>query len=480
MRTECDDLAALERVTDRDIVDVLKARFLARKPYTMCQRVCISVNPNAWCPLYDADTRRMYMKRAVGHAPAHIYKIAEQAFSHTSAASQTIVITGDSGAGKTEVARLCLDFISEQSTDDSSAGQIERALHAQPVLEYLGNAQTTRNANSSRFGKFLTLHYQGTTQVSARIRTYLLEKSRVVGVAPGEGMFRVFYAILGDAQLRDAYALHAVDESVLGQREAAIASSYRSFQRAALAVGFHREQLDCIVHAIVGILFLRMRDYGNAATVLGLDTGILMRTLTHRRVRVGSDEEYWTECAPDEQRARMKALGMALYERTFRRVVEDTNAYVGVGDVGGSNALHILDIFGFETFATNGLEQLCINYCNERIQQFFVDDVIVMQQLEYANEGIDCGHIEFDTTARVVELCEHTIFPLLDEAQRLKTTSDGFVNSIDARRPAAFSVPLVRSTSAIFSIDHYAGRVTYDTEHFWTATPTSFAPSSSI
>ena len=459
----CDDIATLETVDVPSIVELLRVRHLRGQPYAMCREVCISVNPLAWLPIYGAEERAKYSE---GHADAHIYLTAQRAWAGVHWRSQTILVTGESGAGKTEVARLCLEYIAFRNA--AGAGEtIQAVLNTGPVLEYLGNAQTVRNGNSSRFGKFLRLHYDRCHQVGASIQTYLLEKSRVARTGVhNEGAFRIFYAVHEDAQLRDEHALHAIDMGVLGARHAAVQSSWPKFELAAQRVGLDADQIASIVSVVISISFLNIRDYANAALVLGIDHRSLTRTLSSRRIYV-ADEEIWTECENEETRSRTRALAMALYQHMFENVVGWMNR--AVGPVSGQvTELNILDIFGFEMFERNGFEQLCINYCNERLQQLFVNDVIMRQQMEFANEGIVCDHIEFDRNDRIVELCDRVIFSAMNDALQAKATAESIVERIDSQRPSGFAIPLVRQSrcNTVFTVEHFAGTVMYDAEHF--------------
>ena len=451
-----EDVAELATVDGDALVACLEERFLRHEPYTMCRHVCLSINPYRWRhDLYDDEHKSRY-RRVAPERAAHVYQVAKRALDALGEDEQTVVITGESGAGKTEVARLCLDFVADDLVDRERIG---RTIHAQPILEYMGNAQTTRNRNSSRFGKLISLLFDGPRQVGTTIDTYLLERVRAVGFGEGEGTFRIMHAILNDEGVRNEYALMGVDQALLGVPRDD--SPLESFAAAAQSVGIDPRP---IVRGAVAVLYLRLRDYANAAKVLELSPTDLTHAIGHRRTVVQA-ETIWSECEAEEQRRRVSSLVMALYDRRFRETVRQINARLHETHA-TTSALRVLDIFGFERLATNGLEQLCINYCNERMQTLFVDDIIVMQQLEFANEGMTVPHVAYDTNVRVVELYDNTIFPLLEEARRLSQTPDGFVEAVNRKRPAGFAVPLVRQTGVIFSIDHYAGPVCYDAERF--------------
>tara|TARA_B110000046_G_scaffold170201_1_gene190010 strand:- start:770 stop:3031 length:2262 start_codon:yes stop_codon:yes gene_type:complete len=455
-----EDLVVLTTLDTQTIVGALRARHDNRLPYTMCRGVLISINPQQWLPLYTSALRRLYM--AGVHRDAHPYVLAARALRNVHIGeSHTLVITGESGAGKTEMAKICLEFVSSFATDERSSERIDRILKSGEVLEYLGNAQTIRNNNSSRFGKFLRLFYDGSRQIGASIQTYLLERARIANGNADEGTFRVVYALLDDGGMRDTFALHAVDRSVFGQKNAAQPSSWARFSACLSVAGFDASTSLDIASMIAGAVFLLTRDFANASQIFGVDTSHLAHALSNRRTKVMA-ETIWSECSNDDVRRRSKALAMAIYARMFDDTVRKLNEFIGGEQLGAS--LNVLDIFGFEALGTNGLEQLCINYCNEKIQAMFLDDVIVQQQKEYASEGVECSHMDFDTNTGILELCERCVFSCLDEATRMRTSAEGFVQNMSAQRLTGFSVPLVRADRPVFTIAHYAKPVAYDAD----------------
>lgn len=455
-----EDLVALLTLDTDSILTAICERHNNLKPYTMCSGVLISVNPQQWLALYALDDCRLYM--AGVKKDAHPYKLAARALNGVRhGEAHTMVITGESGAGKTEMAKICLDFVSSFTPDTLSSERIARIQKSGKVLEYIGNAQTVRNNNSSRFGKFLTLFFDRSTQVGASIQTYLLEHGRIANSNPQEGTFRVVYALLNNERMRDTFALHAIDRTILGCVEAGHPTSWDEFKSCLAIAGFDETMTMDIASMVAGAIFLLTRDFASASQIFGLDTIHLTHVLGNRRTKV-MDETIWSECTKDDIRQRSKALAMALYTRMFSCSIRKLNEFIGGIQTGTS--LNVLDIFGFEALGTNGLEQLCINYCNEKIQAIFIEDVVVRQQLEYANEGVDCSHIRYDSETRVIDLCERCVFPRLDEATRLRTSAERFVEILSAERPVAFSVPLVRNTHVVFTIAHYAKPVTYNAD----------------
>lgn len=454
MQTAPDDLVSLTSLDMEAIVATLRARHEQKTPYTTCNGVLVSVNPNQWLPLYSPLERRAYMSG--GSRAPHPYVLATRALKRVRRGeSHTLLITGESGAGKTEMARICLEFVSFHAKANV---QIERILQTGQVLEYIGNAQTVRNHNSSRFGKFLRLFYDGSDQCGASVQTYLLERGRIANNNVKEGTFRVVYALMDDRGMRDAFALHAIDRSTFGRPEAGCKSSWSAFVSMLSAAGFEEEASNEFAAMISGAVFLLTRDFASASQLFGLETQRLTHVLSNRRTRVKT-ETIWTECSTEDARQRSKALSMAVYSRMFDRTVSKLNEFIGGVPAGAS--LNVLDIFGFEALCVNGLEQLCINYCNERMQALFIDEVVVQQQLEYAEEGVECSHVRFDTSSHILELCERHVFPRLNESTRLRSSPEAFVETMSAQRPIGLSVPLVRKDRPTFTIEHYAQPVSY-------------------
>ena len=466
MDAETQDIVQMISLSTADMVHILKARSLADCPYTMCGAVCIAVNPHRpLSHLYSNDVHHRYAYAGETHR-AHPYIIAARALNGVvrADASHTIVITGESGAGKTEMSKICLTFASRCARANRET--LDRIIDTGRVLEYLGNAQTTRNANSSRFGKFLQVYYLDGLQTGAAIRTYLLERGRIAHPLANEGTFRIVYAILDD--LHDKYALYGFDRALLGNQRAAAPTSWTEFANLTMQSGFSMEQVHIqISEPIVAILFLLMRDFASAANMLQIDTTALTMVMQNRRTRVNG-EVFWTECSTDDFKQRCKALAMALYQRTFSNAVEGLNKFVG-GAPTSVTALNVLDIFGFESLQVNGLEQLCINYCNERIQNLFLGDVIVSQRAEYIREGV--SHDDLDVAAAqtrdIVVLCDKALFPLLDETMRAPGGSaETYVQHASDTAFAGFRVPLVKQSGHAFIVDHYADAVTYTADSF--------------
>lgn len=461
-----EDIVDLVDVHAAGLVQLLEKRFRKHKPYLMCRDLCIALNPFRPLNLHDNAMRLRY-GRGCERTPAHVYRVAEAAWCGLKRGGlQTIVITGESGSGKTENARLCLEYIAFKMNSGNGTSEslcIERILHTNSVLEYMGNAQTVRNHNSSRFGRLLTLAYDSHDQLAgAQLQTYLFERTRVAHGNEGEGSFRLFYAILEEDSLREQYGLHAVDPSVFGNETAAVVTTWAFFEDAARSVGFTDAELSGLIDIAVGVMQLLMRDYGSAATALGLEHADMAHRLEHRRIQTQS-EQIWTTVEPEETRTRLKAVAMTLYEQKFHDIVERLNATLWEPSFDEGTPLGILDLCGFERYRVNHFEQLCTNYCNERMHAIFVNQVIVKRRQSYEEEGFELGGLSpYPPRMRAIDVCEKTIFPTIHEAQRLRQSPDKLLHAFSSRQTATLVVPDV--TQPIFVVKHYAGPVEYSTE----------------
>ena len=463
-----EDLIHLLVLEPSTIVETLRRRFLNKQPYTMCGAVCLSVNPQQ--PLAHLYTHALKLQYASTEAEsAHPYILANRALKGVAASqsSQTLVITGESGAGKTKMSELCLDFACDNTNDTGTRERLERILTTGQILEYVGNAQTTRNGNSSRFGKFLRVFYRDGVQVGAAIQTYLLERGRIALSSQTEGTFRIVYAVLDE--FCKHYALDVLDRAVLGRREAAVPSTWGSFKEACEQIGLAPERARIeIADPIVAILLLLTRDYASASEYLGVETAALTQVIHNRRTTVNG-ETLWSECNVDDSRHRCRGLAMGLFQRLFARVVRNLNKFVG-GDQDAMVTLNVLDIFGFESLDKNGLEQLCINYCNERIQALFIADAIVARREEYQREGVVVAPPLPDACLPdISSTCESGLFAMLDEAQRIpNSTAVEFVDAVDARSFPGVRVPMVRGRKGgvVFTVDHYADSIEYTADTF--------------
>ena len=429
----CVDVTDLSRTLDADgFVTLLRERF-EHTPYLMCARACISVNPFAWRNIYGPREHAQYMHAPRGAPlPAHLYCVVERARRGLSVGSQTLVVTGESGAGKTEVARLSLQYLSH-ACDASSQSSVllEDVLRANHLMEFIGNAETQHNGNSSRFGKLLSVRYaRDGAPLGARVTTHLLERCRVVAPEAPDGAFRIFYAVLDDAQSNDEFALHAIPRILLGRVDAAVPSSWSTFGALCDALRLDPSVARMVQHTVVGILSLNLRDFAHMASILDTEKNVAY-TVVNRRMIVGN-EVIWTACDLDEIKARCRALAMHLYQRMFDAVVAALNAHLATEEEQEAARFNVLDMFGFEcmTETANGLDQLCINYANERLHKLFLDAAVVSQEQLYLAEGLPWEAPPVGVAhRRGLDACEQHVFRLMDEAERTKGDAFALVDT---------------------------------------------------
>ena len=405
-QSNVEDLVALDRLHEASVLWCLRERFFRGKPYTRTgDDIVVAVNPFKWLPqLYDAETREKYAEK---QEEAHAYAISNRAFRGVlDGRDQSILVSGESGAGKTETVKILLRHLCGDESDVAS-----RVLDAAPLLESFGNAKTIRNDNSSRFGKFTRLRYDGHGRLlGSDCETYLLEKSRVVAQAPGE---RTYHCAYGVPDL-DVAALHYVTASQRGvieglTDEARHTQAWASLEKCGVSV----KDRDALV-AMLKAVFLLGDGTDEAASLLGISATDLATALKERTVVVRRETTI-VQRTPAERTAARDALAKELYARCFDWVVSLTNEATRTDSWEASCGL--LDIFGFESFPVNRFEQLCINYANERLQEKFCRDLFRSVQQEYEEEGVPWAPIDFPDAQAALKLIEGPmgVVDVLDE-----------------------------------------------------------------
>ncbi|KZV15259.1 myosin-6-like [Dorcoceras hygrometricum] len=413
--------------------------------------------------------------------------------------SQSILVSGESGAGKTESTKMLMSYLAHMGGRARAEGQTveQQVLESNPVLEAFGNAKTVRNNNSSRFGKFVEIQFNSSGRISgAAIRTYLLERSRVCQVSDPERNYHCFYMLcaapaedvekfkLGNPRMfhylnqSNCYELDGVDDS----------KEYLSTRRAMDVVGISSDEQDAIFRVVAAILHLGNIEFAkdtesdasqpkddqalfHLTTVAGLlmcDEKSLEDSLC-KRVIVTRGEAITKNLDPDAATVSRDAFAKILYSRLFDWLVDKINSSIGQ-DPDSKSLIGVLDIYGFESFKTNSFEQFCINLTNEKLQQHFNQHVFKMEQEEYTKEEIDWSYIDFIDNQDILDLIEKKpggIIALLDEACMFpKSTHETFVEKLyqTYKDHKCFSKPKFSRTD--FTICHYAGDVTYQTELF--------------
>ncbi|EDQ90231.1 uncharacterized protein MONBRDRAFT_18623 [Monosiga brevicollis MX1] len=497
----------LENYTDVDVfVENLKSRFEAKLNYTYIRNILISINPFEDLGTFTSDLIDEYSNKSLFELPPHLYAIANQAYytMKEETTDQCVLISGESGAGKTEASKQILQFLVAKSTDTGKAVMIrDRLLQSNPILEAFGNAKTTRNDNSSRFGKYLECQFDFLGEVvNGRMMTYLLEKSRVTTQLTGERNFHIFYMLLlsgDDALCRDlGLEANKLDYRYISQGGVGMVeelddhSEFLTVMSAFQQCGIEEQERLALFRACAGILQLGEVDFqqqGDMAAVsntdvlqmvaaaFSVDLVGLTHALTSRTVEARG-ESLVKHLSKDEAETTRDGLSKSIYKRMFAWLVERLNASFGQEYTEGrSTTMGLLDIYGFEVLQSNGFEQLCINYANERLQQLFVNLTLKAEQEEYEREGVAWVGVEYFDNKIICDLIEDAksgIFAALDDTclGPGEQGDDVFLKALDARfgqnKNALYSSwadnkKLQRDS---FVLKHYAGDVAYDVAGF--------------
>ena len=494
-----DDLVLMSTVSQDEIVRTLEKRFGKSKIYTYIGEVLLCVNPfKNIAGIHGPAVMDSYADRYLYEMPPSVYAVAESSFRAllSTGKNQCILVSGESGAGKTYAAKKVLEYLAHVSSTTASGCNVEevkdRLLQSNPLLEAFGNAKTLRNDNSSRFGKYIEVifNYAG-APLGGRVRNYLLEKPRVVGLGQiGERNFHIFYQLceacangeyedlgLGAADCYQ-YLVNTQDLSIRGVNDLdELHATIGSMQ----ALGYPEDLMHGILAVAACVLNLgnitftargegcvvsdECRDSVQwAAFHLGVEPSQLEAALTHKSIDARGEHIVSPQNVEGATYAR-DALAKALYARNFQRILKHLNASLEVSGGGGSSdlAVGVLDIYGFEIFEQNSFEQLCINYCNEKLQQLFIQLTLKAEQEEYNRENIPWQDVDYVNNEPVCKLIEGKrppgVLALLDEACILPTGSDrNFIRQMDKN---IRSDHMTTMEDKSFTIRHYAGDVTY-------------------
>uniref|UniRef100_F6UD31 Myosin-2 n=1 Tax=Ornithorhynchus anatinus TaxID=9258 RepID=F6UD31_ORNAN len=502
-----EDMAMMTHLHEPAVLYNLKERYAAWMIYTYSGLFCVTVNPYKWLPVYNPEVVAAYRGKKRQEAPPHIFSISDNAYQFmlTDRENQSILITGESGAGKTVNTKRVIQYFAtiavtgekKKEEPGKMQGTLEdQIISANPLLEAFGNAKTVRNDNSSRFGKFIRIHFGTTGKLaSADIETYLLEKSRVTFQLKAERSYHIFYQITSNKKPELIEMLlittNPYDYPFVSQGEISVASiddqeELMATDSAIDILGFTSEEKGAI-YKLTGAVM----HYGNmkfkqkqreeqaepdgtevadkAAYLQGLNSADLLKALCYPRVKVGN--EYVTKGQTVEQVTNsVGALAKAIYDKMFLWMVTRINQQLDTKQP-RQYFIGVLDIAGFEIFDYNSLEQLCINFTNEKLQQFFNHHMFVLEQEEYKKEGIEWEFIDFGMDlAACIELIEKPmgIFSILEEECMFpKATDTSFKNKLYDQhlgKSANFQKPKPTKgkAEAHFSLIHYAGTVDYN------------------
>ncbi|PAV89637.1 hypothetical protein WR25_16678 isoform E [Diploscapter pachys] len=499
-----EDMSGLTYLNEASVLHNLKERYYSNLIYTYSGLFCVVINPYKKLPIYSESLIEQFKGKKRDEMPPHIFAIADAAYRSMlqEREDQSILCTGESGAGKTENTKKIIQYLAHvagasrskiPSTNLSpSKGELEQQLlQANPILEAFGNSKTVKNDNSSRFGKFIKINFDMSGYISgANIEHYLLEKSRVLRQAADERSFHIFYQLLRgtDKQSKESYLLDSIDSyrflvnGGLNLPNVDDAVEFRNTLNSMKIMGFADEEIDSILRIVSATLLLGNIEFQQernsdqailpddtviqkACHLLGLHVVELAKAFLRPRIKVG--REFVNKAQSKEQAEfAVEAIAKANYERMFKWLVQRINRSLDKTGRQGASFIGILDIAGFEIFEMNSFEQLCINYTNEKLQQLFNNTMFILEQEEYQKEGIQWDFIDFGLDLQpTIDLIEKPmgVLALLDEECLFpKATDKTFVDKLQKthNKHAKFIVPEMRAKSH-FAIVHYAGRVDY-------------------
>ncbi|XP_035909617.1 myosin heavy chain, muscle isoform X38 [Anopheles stephensi] len=501
-----EDMADLTYLNEAAVLHNLRQRYYSRLIYTYSGLFCVVINPYKRYPLYTNRCAKMYRGKRRNEVPPHLFAVSDGAYVNmlTNHENQSMLITGESGAGKTENTKKVIAYfatIGASGKKDENAekkGSLEdQVVQTNPVLEAFGNAKTVRNDNSSRFGKFIRIHFTGSGKLAgADIETYLLEKARVISQQTLERSYHIFYQIMSGSVkgLKEICLLsnNIHDYHIVAQGKTTIPSvddgeEMQITDEAFNVLGFTQEEKDNIYRITAAVMHMgRMQfkqkgreeqaeadgteDGDKVAKLLGVGTDDLYKNLLKPRIKVGN--EFVTKGQNKDQVTNsVGALCKGIFDRLFKWLVKKCNETLDTKQK-RAQFIGVLDIAGFEIFDFNGFEQLCINFTNEKLQQFFNHHMFVLEQEEYQREGIEWTFIDFGMDLQqCIELIEKPmgILSILEEesmfpkatdqtfAEKLMTNHLGKSAPFMKPRPPKPGIP-----AGHFAIGHYAGVVSYN------------------
>ncbi|POR35779.1 Myosin-1 [Tolypocladium paradoxum] len=488
------DLTLLSKVSNEAINDNLKKRFEGAEIYTYIGHVLVSVNPFRDLGIYTDHVLDSYKGKNRLEMPPHVFAIAESAYYNMKAYSdnQCVIISGESGAGKTEAAKRIMQYIASVSGEQS--GDIkkikEMVLATNPLLESFGNAKTLRNNNSSRFGKYLQIYFNSTGEpVGADITNYLLEKSRVVGQIANERNFHIFYQFTKGAsrQYQELFGIQKPETYVYTSRSKCFdvdgiddVADFQDTLNAMNIIGLSQSEQDEIFRMLATVLWIGNIQFQEdqsgyaavadqsvvdfAAYLLEVPPEQLVHAITIRILTPRNGEVIESPSNPAQATATRDALAKAIYSNLFDWIVERINKSLKTRQA-TANTIGILDIYGFEIFEKNSFEQLCINYVNEKLQQIFIQLTLKAEQEEYTREKIQWTPIKYFDNKVVCDLIEQVrppgIFSAMKDATKTAHADPAACDRTFMQSINGMSHAHLTPRQGSFIVKHYAGDVSY-------------------
>ncbi|KAL8523094.1 hypothetical protein ACS0TY_013167 [Phlomoides rotata] len=497
-----EDMTKLSYLHEPGVLHNLATRYQLNKIYTYSGGILIAINPFQRLPdLYDAHMMATYKGARLGELSPHVFAIADVAYRAmiNEGKSNSILVSGESGAGKTETTKMLMQYFAYLGGHKHAEGRTveQQVLESNPVLEAFGNAKTVRNNNSSRFGKFVELQFDKYGRISgAAIRTYLLERSRVCQISDPERNYHCFYLLCAAPQeeikkykLGHPQTFHYLNQSTCYELDGVNDShDFLATRKAMDVVGISHKEQDAIFRVVASILHL-----GNVTFAKGeeIDSSVLeddkskfhLQTAAEllmcnpealegallKRVMVTPEEVIKRCLDPYGAVVSRDGLAKTLYSRLFDWLVNKINISIGQ-DSNSKHLIGILDIYGFESFKSNSFEQFCINFTNEKLQQHFNQHVFKMEQEEYMKDEINWSYIDYVDNQDVLDLIEKKtggVISLLDEACMFpKSTHETFAEKLYQTFKSHKRFIKPKLTRSDFVIAHYAGEVQYQSDQF--------------
>lgn len=493
------DLTSLSYLHEPAVLYNLQVRFVNQNAiYTYCGIVLVAINPYQELPIYGPDTIQAYRGQTMGDLDPHIFAVAEEAFTQMERdqRDQSIIVSGESGAGKTVSAKYAMRYFAAVGGSEDETQIEKKILASNPIMEAIGNAKTTRNDNSSRFGKYIELDFTKDYHImGANMRTYLLEKSRVVFQAPGERNYHIFYqlcaaAMEGEESIKHLKLVRGEDFHYLNQGSAPTipgvddAKDFRDTSKSFTLLGISDNTQEQIFRILAAILhmgnvevadgpgdhaFIEKGDQALATVseLLGIEKEDYHKNLCTRKIITGR-EVFTKPMTKEEGISSRNALAKCIYSKLFDWIVRQVNHSFASKEK-PVRFIGVLDIYGFETFEINSFEQFCINYANEKLQQQFNQHVFKLEQEEYVKEGIEWEFISFYDNQPCIDLIESRlgILDLLDEECKMpKGTDKSWLEKCydKCKQSKHFKKPRLSNTS--FLVSHFADSVAYECAGF--------------
>ncbi|XP_027250647.1 unconventional myosin-IXb isoform X4 [Cricetulus griseus] len=503
-QADFDDLCNLPELTEANLLQNLKLRFMQHKIYTYAGSILVAINPFKFLPIYNPKYVKMYENQQLGKLEPHVFALADVAYYAMlrKRVNQCIVISGESGSGKTQSTNFLIHCLTALSQKGYASGVERTILGAGPVLEAFGNAKTAHNNNSSRFGKFIQVNYLESGIVrGAVVEKYLLEKSRLVSREKDERNYHVFYYLLlgvSEEERQEFRLKQPQDYFYLNQHNLNIEDGedlkhdFERLQQAMEMVGFLPATKKQIFSVLSAILYLGNVTYKKRAT--GRDEGLevgppevldtlsellkvkretLVEVLTKRKTVTVNDKlilPYSLSEAITARDSMAKSLYSALFDWIVLRINHALLNKKDMEEAVSCLSIGVLDIFGFEDFEQNSFEQFCINYANEQLQYYFTQHIFKLEQEEYQGEGISWHNIDYTDNVGCIHLISKKptgLFYLLDEESNFPhATSHTLLAKFKQQHEDNKYFQGTPVLEPAFIIQHFAGRVKYQIKDF--------------